>query len=99
VADKPKRPRKPKQQFLDGMEPPSIRAIDDAAENYYDTMLERKALTETENEQKDALIDLMKENQMARYVLPDGKVVEVTAISNVKVKSPKKANEDLNDDD
>ncbi len=91
-ARKP-RPPKAKQGFIEGMEPPHIKAIDDAAENYYDTMLERKALSETEDEQKDALIDLMKANGMARYELPDGKVVMITEKANVKVKKAKKPTE------
>lgn len=95
VKDKPKRTRKPraKQGYLPDMEPPSVKAIDDAAENYYDTMLERKSLGELEGQQKDALIGLMKEHGMSRYTLPDGKVVEVTATSNVKVKKPKEKEE------
>lgn len=94
-AKKPPKARKPKakQEFLEGMEPPRVKAIDDAADNYFDTMQDRKALSETEDEQKDALIDLMKEHGMDRYVMPDGKVVMVTSKANVKVKKAKKPTE------
>lgn len=106
AAKAPKKPRskQPKQPYLGegteaDMAPPSVKEIDDAAENYYSTMLERKDLTETEDAQADDLIDLMKEHGMSRYVLPDGKVVEVTAVSNVKVKKPTAAKEEGGDDD
>lgn len=103
MATKAKKPKsakpKAKQGFISGMEPPSYKDIDDAAENYYDTMLERKALSETEDLQKDALIDKMKEHGIDRYEMPDGKVVMVTAKAQVKVKKAKKASEEPEGDD
>ena len=85
------RAKKPKQGHLEGMAPPSIKAIDDAADNYFETMQERVKLSGEEHERKDALIDVMKENGLNRYETGDGKIVEVTANSNVKVKQKKAA--------
>lgn len=84
--------KKAKQAHLDGMEPPSIKAIDDAAENYYDTMQDRVKLSREEDEAKTALIEKMKEHGFERYEY-EGKVVMLTSKSNVKVKAKNKAEE------
>ena len=89
-----KKPTRVKQRHLPGTEPPSIPEIDGAAEIYFDRMQERKTLLASEVEAKDALIDLMKDNRLTRYVTPDDLVVEVTAQSNVKCKKKKAAAED-----
>ena len=81
--------KRAKQKFLDGMEPPSIKEIDDAAEHYFETMTARCELSKTEDEQKDALIDVMKSNKMDRYETSDGIVVTITAKSNVNCKRKK----------
>lgn len=99
VKAKPKRAKKPKQGFLADMEPPSIPEIDDAAETYYETTLEKKAIGERAATEKATLIILMKQEKLDRYVLPDGKVVEVAAASSVKVMKPKKAKEDGDGDE
>lgn len=75
-----------KQGYLDGMEPKSVRAIDDAADNYFEVMQERVKLSKEEDEKKDALIDAMKEAGVERYETPDGLIVTVTNKSNVKCK-------------
>ena len=84
-----KRKPKPKQGHLEGMDPPSVRAIDDAAETYYETMQERCKLSKDEDEAKDNLIDKMKEAGFDRYETPDGLVVTITSKSNVKAKRKK----------
>lgn len=80
------RKAKVKNGFLEGMEPPSHKDIDAAAENYFETMQERCALSKEEDEKKTALIEKMKEHDLLRYETPDGLVVTVTAKSNVKAK-------------
>ncbi len=88
------RTRKPKakQAYLPDMEPPSIKVIDQCAENYYDVMQERVALSADEDEKKTALIEKMKEHGLERYEY-DGKVVMLTSKSNVKVKKAKQKTE------
>lgn len=73
----------------EGMEPPRHKRVDDAADNYYDTMMDRVKLSKEEHELKDALIDKMKEHGIDRYEMPDGKIVMVTHKSNVRVKKKK----------
>ncbi len=87
-----------KQGYLEGCEPESIPALDDAASNYDEAMRDRVALSQEEDEKKDALIDLMTEHGKDRYETPDGLVVTVTNKKNIRVKH-KKAAEESNGDD
>ena len=88
-TQKRERPTKrPRQGTLKGMEP--IKAVDDAAQNYLDVMLERCKLSKEEHTLKDALIDVMKENGLKRYHMDGYGTVMVTATSNVKIKKDKK---------
>lgn len=92
------RTKKPKQGYLPEMDPPRNRAVDAAAETYFDTMQERCKLSKEEDEAKDNLIDKMKESGMDRYETPDGLVVTVTSKSNVKVKRKGTGEEEANGD-
>ena len=98
---KPSRKRTPKakQGYLEGMDPPRIKAIDDAADTYYDVMQERCRLSKEEDEAKDNLIDKMKESGVDRYETPDGLIVTITAKSNVKVKRKKEESGDEDEGD
>ncbi len=88
-----KRGPKARQGYLEGCEPESIPALDEAAENYDEAMRDRVALSKEEDEKKDALIDLMTEHKKDRYETPAGLIVTVTNKKNVRVK-PKKDAED-----
>ena len=85
--------KKLRQRRLPGTEEPTIKALDDAAENYYEAMTERCKLSKTEDEAKDNLIDKMKEHGVDRYETSDGLIVTITAKSNCKVKR-KNANDE-----
>lgn len=89
--------RKAKQPRLPGMEPESIKELDDAAEIYFDAMQARVKLSKEEDEAKDNLIDKMKEHGTDIYETPDGLVVTITNKSNVKCK--KKSDESEEPDD
>ena len=93
VKKKKANAKKPKQGFLPDMEPPSIKAIDDAAENYWEAMMERTELSKQEDEKKTALIEVMRENKLDQYETAEGIVVTLTAKSNVKAKRKKDATE------
>lgn len=89
AAKKPRKPRdKAKQGHLDGMAPPSIPSIDQAAENYYEVMMDRVKLSKEEDQAKDALINEMNVNSLQRYEY-DGKVVMLVSTSKVKIKKTK----------
>lgn len=85
------RPRKPraKQGRLPGMEPDSIRELDDAAENYFDVVRDRCKLSKEEDEKKDNLIALMNQHKIARYENEEGLVVTLTEKQKVKVEKKK----------
>ncbi len=96
MATRTKKPRtktrRPKQPFLgEEVAEPSIPALDNAADNYYDAMMDRVKLSKEEDEAKDNLIDKMKEHGLERYVTGDGLVVSVLNKSNVKCKKRKDA--------
>lgn len=74
------------QGYLDGQEPPRIKAIDQAARIYHKAKTERMALSEEEDQAKDNLIDKMKEHDLQYYEANNGLIVTLTATSNVKTK-------------
>lgn len=90
---KPGRPKtrepRARQGYLPEMEPPRIKVLDDAAEIYYDRMLDRKAANKIEKEAKVDLIEKMKAEGLAIYLTPDGLEVTVTGKSQVTCR-PKK---------
>lgn len=92
MAAATKKPRKKRatQGHLNGMEPESIPALDDAAENYFDTMQKRVKLSK-EDETKTALIEAMKEHGLDRYETSYGRIVTMTSKSNVKCKTKEEA--------
>lgn len=75
--------------YLPGMEPPSIRAIDNAADIYYDRMMERTVLSKKEHEAMESLVEKMKEHKIDRYETAQGLLVEVTSKSKCTVKKKK----------
>ena len=85
---------KQKQGFLKGMRPRSIRALDDATENYYEAMQARLPYTKKEAEAKDNLIEKLIEHKVDRYETPDGLVATRTSKATVAVKRKKEENED-----
>lgn len=85
------RPKRLKQQRIPGSEPPSIPALDDAAETYYEVMQDRLKLTKEEHEAMDSLVEKMSEHGVERYETADGLVVTITAKSKCKVKKRKDA--------
>ena len=89
-----KKKEKVKQGHLPEMAPPTIKAIDEAAENYYDVMKKRVVLSKDEDEKKTALIEAMVKAQVTRYEYED-KVVTLTAKSNVSVKPKKEESPDF----
>lgn len=92
VKTKKRKPRtKERQGYLPGTEPPRIKAIDDAAETYYDVMMDRTKLSKEEHEAMDNLVEKMKEHGTDRYETPEGLVV--TAISKTKCSVKRKKDE------
>jgi hypothetical protein len=78
--------KKPRQQRIPGTEEPSVPAIDQAAETYYDAKNARIKLSEEEKEAKESLIEVMLKEGLTRYITADGLVVDITNKSNVKCK-------------
>ena len=64
---KTKKARKLRQQNLPGMEPPKIKAIDNATEAYVEIRDSRMALTKTEVAKRDTVLRLMKEHDLTSY--------------------------------
>ena len=92
MAKKKPTPKKPKieQGWIDPeMIPPKIKEIDVAADGYYDVMMERTVLSKEEHELKENLIKIMLFHGETRYVMPDGKIVEVLDKHTVKVRKAK----------
>lgn len=87
--------KRAKQKHLDGMEPPRVQAIEDAAEDYVQKRDLRVSCLADEIEAKQKLLDLMQDNKLTNYTFDNYEVrVAVKEQQNVKVKTIK-----LNDDD
>ena len=96
---KTKKARKLRQQNLPGMEPPKIKAIDNATEAYVEIRDSRMALTKTEVAKRDTVLRLMKEHDLTSYEY-DGKVVSiVNGEPKVKVKTKKDETIEIEDDE
>jgi hypothetical protein len=85
------RTRKPKakQATFPGMEEPTFKDIDAAAEVYIDARDERIALSRLEKERKTALIDKMTEHELSIYKLPDGRKVILDGKTEVHIQKAK----------
>lgn len=92
---KGKKPRL-RQAHLDGMEPPSIKAIDAAAEAYVDVRDERMSLGKQEKERKAILHALMKQHNLSVYEFGDNKV-ELDVKEKVRVRKAKEGESDAHD--
>lgn len=90
-ARKAKKPRstRTKPAYLPGMEPPRIKALDDAADIYYDAMQDRLSESKAEKEAKVNLIEKMKEHGLDVYETAHG--LRVSVINKSEVKCKKKA--------
>lgn len=88
TAEKPK--RRPKQQHIPGMEPPTIREIEDAAETYVTYRDARMRAGESEQQAAANLLSLMHKNNLTEYEY-EGRKVLIAQLEKVKVKKAKAA--------
>ncbi len=96
---KPKPRKRLKQNHLPGMEPPSVAAIDRAAEDYVKVRDERMEMTKDEVEKHDRLLGLMREHGLDTYEF-DGFTINCQTKTKVKVKrTDEYDSEDEGDDD
>lgn len=93
MAEKAKRPprKRAKQGHLPGMEPITIPALEGAAANYYDVIMERVDLSKQEADAKQNLLGKMHENKLERYITGDGLVVMCLSKDSLSVKKKKDA--------
>jgi hypothetical protein len=89
MAETKERKKRAKQQRIPGTEPDRDSQLDDAAEVYYDAMMDRVRHSKSESEAKDSLIEMMLSKGVQRYE-NDHFTVTATSKTNVAVK-PKKA--------
>lgn len=90
------REKKPKQSYIEGTEPPSIPAIDAAAEHYVSVRDERCELSKQESEAHDNLLDKMREHGLDKYEF-DGHVVTCLSTTKAAVKKKKTESDDRAD--
>lgn len=88
--------RKPKQQFIPGTEPPSIPAIDAAAEEYVEARDARMRALKVEIERHDELLSLMREHKLESYSFDSS---DVLLDHKDKVKVKRKRDEEDGDAD
>jgi hypothetical protein len=86
-AHKPRAP-KAQQQYLEGMDPPSIPEIDQASDRFVDARNEWQALHAPMLEARKILEATMKKHQLEKYEY-DGKVVQFVAEQKIKVSTKK----------
>lgn len=78
------RTKRPKQLVIPGTEQQFDQSIEEAADNYYDVMLQSRGLAREADENKTALIEAMRAAKTDRYETADGLIVTVTAKSSLK---------------
>lgn len=86
---RPNRKPRAKQGWIEGMAPPSIPEIDEAASRYVGIRDERMRLTEEETTKKDMLLELMKKHKLKVYDFDGFQVFLVPGDVTVKVKRKK----------
>lgn len=82
-----------KKAHLDGMEPPSIKEIDEAADSYVSLRDKRMKMLAKEVEAKGELEEIMKKHELKTYTYED-KTVELVPSEKVKVRKVKDADEE-----
>ena len=87
------RPAKAKQGHLPDMEPPTVKEIDRAADDYRDVRDQRMELTKQETAKQAVLLELMRKHGLTHYEYDDY-VVDIVANSSEKVKVKAKKVED-----
>lgn len=92
TATKRKPRDKTKQGHLPGLEPPSIKEIDEAAEAYYDLNDESWRMRAKVEQARDELLEVMKKHKFNTYTYDD-KSVNVIGKFLVKVKKKKETEE------
>lgn len=86
------RPPKARQGHLPGLEPPSIKEIDNAAERYVDRRNDRMEMLQDEIKARDVLEAAMKKHELRVYEY-DGKTVELCMEEKVKVRKKKESSD------
>jgi hypothetical protein len=84
------RTRKPRQRYIPGTEPPSVPAIEKAAEAYVEARDARMSMLATEVERHDALLALMREHKLDSYEF-DGQIINIVHQDRVRVKRKKES--------
>ena len=86
---------KAKQGHLDGLAPPTIAEVDAAADTYYELNSKSWKLREKVAEAKDALLEVMKANDLTVYRYDDK---EITVVDRETVKVKKLRGEENGDE-
>lgn len=91
---KKRKPRdKARQGHLPGLEPPSIKEIDEQAELYVEYRNERMEAQTKELAEQDVLLELMQKHGLTTYDY-DGKIVSIDELRKVKVRKKKELKEE-----
>ena len=97
-APKEKKPRKPRQARLPGMEPPVNKDVERLAEAYVELRNERMGMLRNEIAKRDLLQLKMHELGLTTYEY-DGKIVELVGTEKVKVRSSKDGGDEDGEDE
>ncbi len=83
--------KKPRQRSLAGMEPKKIPEIEHLAEAVAELCSQRMGFAKLEQDKRDLLLLKMREHKLKAYTMEDGRTVEVVGLEKVKVRAPKDA--------
>lgn len=81
---------KAKQKVIPGMESPTIDAIDNLADKYFETKAALKLAKCEHDDCVTLLCAQMKSNRLTNYVTAAGRAVRLDSVAKVKVGPPKK---------
>lgn len=90
---------KAKQGKLPGMEEPTIKEVEEAADLYYVKKNKRIKLSAEEKDSKVNLIEIMLKNNLTKYKTEDGLIVNLVNKSNVTCRTADEEEGDINEEE
>lgn len=91
--------KRAKQGHLNGMEPETIREVEDAADVYYEHKNTRIAASKEEKATKINLIEVMLKNKLTSYTTADGLIVNFLSKSEVTCRKRDESNADIDEEE
>lgn len=81
---------RPVQHFIPGTEPQIIQEVEDAANEFHETRIEKRQLNEKFHDVTMKLLDRMREHDLTEYENSEGMIFKINQNQAIKAKKKKK---------